>query len=196
MQKKTDVLVLNKSFVPIHIITWQRAMSLLIQDSARAIDSDYIVYDFSDWLLYSEVDDKYPKILTIKHKISLPSIIVLKNYNKLPIRDIKYSRETLFQRDNHTCAYCGGKFKPQLLTVDHILPRSLGGKTHWDNTVTACSECNGKKGNKTLEQTGMKLLYRPKKPKWVSPLTNIRSNKACKEWSIFLDRTLVNIGNN
>ena len=193
-KKKTDVLVLNKNFVPIHIITWQKAMSLLIQEAARAIDDDYIVYPFEDWLVFSEIDDRYPKVLTVKHKISLPEIIVLRKYDRLPVRDIKYSRQTLFQRDNYTCGFCGNKFDRKVLTVDHIVPRAQGGRTHWDNTVTACVSCNAMKADRTPEQAGMPLLFKPKKPKWVGPLTKIKADHPCKSWHKFLDRTLVNLG--
>jgi 5-methylcytosine-specific restriction endonuclease McrA len=194
MKKKPNVLVLNKNFVPIHIISWQKAMSLLIQEAARAIDDDYIVYGLEDWFIYSELDERFPKVLTVKHKISLPEIIVLRKYDRLPIRDVKYSRQTLFERDNFKCAYCGERFNKKDLTVDHITPRSLGGSTTWTNTISACYACNSKKANKTIEESGMKLLFQPKKPRWISPLTDIDKNHPCKSWTRFLDKTLVDLG--
>lgn len=192
--KKPDVLVLNRNFTPIHIITWQKAMSLLIQESARAIDHDYIVYDFEDWLVFSELDSTYPKVLTVKHKISLPEIVVLKFYDRLPYRDVKYSRQTLFQRDNFRCAYCGNSFAKHDLTVDHIVPRAQGGRTHWMNTVSSCTPCNARKADRTPEEAKMPLFFKPKKPKWVSPLSKITKEHPCKSWNKFLDKTLVQIG--
>lgn len=194
MKKKPDVLVLNRNFTPIHIISWQKAMSLLIQESARAIDDEYIVYEFNDWLVFSELDTRYPKVLTVKHKISLPEIIVLKFYDKLPYRDVKYSRQTLFQRDNYTCAYCGNQFPRSELTVDHITPRVYGGKTCWMNTVSSCMHCNSRKAGRTPEEANMPLLIKPKKPKWISPLSKITKEHPCKSWTRFLDKTLVKLG--
>ena len=194
MKKKPDVLVLNRNFTPVHIVAWQKAMSQLIQDNARAIDYDYIVYDFEDWLVFSEVDETYPKVLTVKHKISLPEIIVLKHYDRLPYRDVKYSRQTLFQRDNYACAYCGNIFDKKDLTVDHVVPRVQGGKTHWNNTVSSCFPCNSRKAGRTPEEAKMKLLHKPKAPKWISPLSKIKPDHPCKSWVKFLDKTLVKIG--
>ena len=194
MKKKPDVLVLNRNFTPVHIVTWQKAMSQLIQENARAIDHDYIVYEFEDWLLFSELDETYPKVLTVKHKISLPEIIVLKYYDRLPYRDVKYSRQTLFQRDNYTCAYCGSVFDRKDLTVDHVVPRVQGGKTHWKNTVTSCFPCNARKAGRTPEEAKMPLLIPLKAPKWTSPLSKISRHSSCKSWTKFLDKTLVNMG--
>lgn len=192
--KKPDVLVLNRNFTPVHIVSWQKAMSQLIQGNARAIDFDYIVYDFEDWLIFSEVDETYPKVLTVKHKIALPEIIVLRYYDRLPYRDVKYSRQTLFQRDNYTCAYCGDVFDKKDLTVDHVVPRVQGGKTHWKNTVTSCFPCNSRKAGRTPEEANMPLRYHPKAPKWISPLSKIGHAHQCKSWVRFLDKTLVNTG--
>ena len=191
-RKKPDVLVLNKNFIPIHIIEWGKAMSLIIQDNARAMDRDFVTYEFNDWLSFSEMNEnEYPHVATVSRKIALPEIIILRKYDRLPIRDVKYSRQTLFQRDNHTCAYCGKVFERKLLTIDHIVPRAQGGKTTWNNTISACTTCNSKKADRTPEQAGMHLRFKPKKPSWLSPLTNIGPEHPCKSWKKFTYRTLV-----
>lgn len=192
--RKPDVLVLNRSYIPIHIVTWQKAMSLIIQESARPLDRDFITYDLSDWFEFSNLYDNYPKIHTVRYNICIPEIIVLKQYDQLPVRDVKYSRQTLFQRDKFKCAYCGKKFDKKSLTVDHITPRSHGGHSNWSNTVSSCSECNRKKADRTPEQAGMKLLIKPRKPVWMSPLCEIQPNHPCKSWLKFMDRTLVDMG--
>lgn len=191
--KKHDVLVLNKSFIPIHIISWQKCMSLLIQESARALDRDFVTYDLPDWFAFSSTNKSYPAVQTIKHRILVPEVIVLKTYNHLPQRDVKYSRQTLFQRDKFKCAYCGYKFDKNSLTVDHILPRSKGGHSNWSNTVSCCKPCNFKKADRTPEQANMKLLVKPKKPVWFSPLSDVKANHPCKSWLKFMDRTLVDM---
>ena len=188
MKKKHDILVLNRNFVPIHIISWQKAMSLIIQDSARSLDRDVIAYDFSDWLLFSEKDNDYAKVATVRYNIAVPEIVVLKKYDRLPTRDVKYSRQTLFERDGHICGYCGMEFDKKHLTIDHITPRAQGGKTTWANTISACFQCNNKKADKTPEQAGMPLKYKPRKPGWFSPLTHIKPDHPCKSWFKFMSK--------
>lgn len=194
MQKrKNSVLVLNKVWIPIHIVEWQKAMSLIIQESVRPLDNDLIAYDFEDWINFSNLTEEYPKINTVKYKIALPEIILLKNYDRLPLRDVKYSRMTLFERDNFKCCFCGKKFPKLELTVDHIIPRSKGGLTNWSNTVSACRKCNSIKADKSVEEVNFKMHYKPKKPKWVSPISKLSPDHPCKSWNKFLDRTLVDI---
>ena len=192
--KKPDVLVLNRSYIPIHIIEWGKAMSLIFQETSRPLDRDLLTYTYADWLAFSCNNADYPMVRTIKYAVAVPEIIVLRDYDRLPIRDVKYSRQTLFQRDHFKCAYCGEHFDRKTLTVDHIMPRDRGGKTTWENTITACKPCNMKKGNHTLAQAGLKLLYHPRKPKWISPISGLKKEHPCKSWLKFLDRTLVDAG--
>ncbi len=192
-RKKPDILVLNKSYVPLHIIGWQKAMSLICQDSARPMDRDFVAYDFADWLLFSDTNvDDYPTVGTVSRKIAIPEIIVLRKYDRLPARDVKYSRQTLFERDHHTCGYCGKVFDKKDLTVDHIIPRSKGGMTTWKNTITSCFPCNSIKADRTPETAKMPLKFKPGKPVWFSPLTDIKPDHPCKSWLKFAGRVLVN----
>lgn len=194
MNKKfTDVLVLNKAWAPLHIIFWKKAMSLIYQDAARSLDIDFLSYEFKSWLEFSNQPQNhfYPTVSTIKHKICIPEIIVLTKYDRLPIRDVKYSRETLFSCYGFICAYCGKEFDKHELTVDHVTPRSKGGKTTFDNTVPACRSCNFLKADQTLSECGMKLRYKPRKPKWIGPLHHVRHGNFRPSWKKFMDRTLV-----
>lgn len=190
MKKLPDVLVLNKSYAAIHIIDWRKAISLVYQDAARAMDHEYVVYEFNDWLKFSDkFCGKLPTVETTSRKIVVPEIIVLKKYDKLPIRDVKYSRQSLFQRDNNKCGYCGGVFPRKELTIDHIIPKSKGGKTTWDNTVAACFKCNSRKADKTVEEAGMNLQFKAKKPKWYIPFDALNTYKSVHvpaAWSQFL----------
>lgn len=190
MKKKPDILVLNKSFVPIHIIEWQKCMSLIVQGAARALDRDLVAYDFDDWTRFSDSNaNDYPTVGTVTCKIAIPEIIILRKYDRLPTRDVKYSRQSLFQRDKYTCGYCGKIFDRKELTVDHILPRAHGGKTTWQNTITACFPCNSVKADKTPELAKMPLKFKPKKPAWFSPLTDLKPDHPCKSWRKFMFRT-------
>ena len=189
--KKPDVLVLNKNFLAIHIVAWQKAMSLIIQDAARPMDRDYMTYELSDWFIYSETVDDFPFIHTVSHKIAVPEIVILRKYDRLPIRDVKYSRQTLFQRDKFQCAYCGHVFEKKMLTVDHIMPKARGGKTTWDNTVTACFPCNSKKADRTPEMAGMHMIHKPRKPKWLSPIADVKAHGMLESWKRFTFRTVV-----
>jgi 5-methylcytosine-specific restriction endonuclease McrA len=192
--KKPDVLVLNRSYIAIHIIDWKKAMSLIFQGAARPLDRDFITYEYADWLDFSSMTQEYPTVATVNKHIAVPEIIVLKKYDRLPQRDVKYSRQTLFQRDKYRCGYCGGVFEKKQLTVDHIVPRAHGGKSNWTNTISACVPCNSQKADRTPEAAGMPLKFKPKRPRWLSPLADIKPNHPCKSWLRFTDNTLVDIG--
>jgi 5-methylcytosine-specific restriction endonuclease McrA len=166
-------------------------MSLIIQDAAHPLDTEFATYDFENWLTFSELHDTYVKIHTVKHAIAVPEIIVLRKYDRLPVRDVKYSRQTLFQRDKFHCAYCNNMFDRNELTVDHIIPRCRGGTSNWSNTVSACRPCNALKADRTPEQAGMILHIKPRKPVWLSPIADVRPDHPCKSWRKFMDRTLV-----
>ena len=185
-----DVLVLNRNHAALHICDWQKSMSLIYQDAARALDRDGIVYEFPDWLVFSEIENDYPVIHTTSKRIAVPEIIVLMKYDRLPTRETKYSRQTLFHRDRHTCAYCGQAFRREDLTVDHIKPRAQGGTTTWLNTITACKPCNGTKANRTPEEASMHLRFKPKKPVWLSPLMHVKADHPCQTWLRYTNQTV------
>lgn len=195
--KKNDVLVLNKSYIPIHIIDWKKSMSLIFQETAKPLDRDLITYSFDEWMLFSsdKISCDYPKINTVKYKMAIPEIILLKTYNRLPHRDVKYSRQTLFERDGFRCYLCNNIFERKELTVDHVVPRSKGGVTTWDNTITCCKNCNSIKGNKDLSDLSLKPFFLPKRPRWISPI-NFTTKIKMSSWEKFMDRTLVDIGDN
>lgn len=190
MKKLHDVLVLNKAWIPIHIVCWKKSMSLIYQDHAHSLDREFIAYDFKNWLEYSTKNaDDYAKVHSANWTIAIPEIIVLTKYDKLPARDVKYSRENIFHRDHYKCQYCGQVFPAKQLTVEHVIPKHHGGKAVWNNIVSACSPCNNKKANRTPEQAHMRLLKKPTKPSWLNPLTNARGKtQICVSWKKFMDR--------
>lgn len=181
-----DTLVLNKSFCAIQIIDWKKSMSLLYQDLAEVVDENYTQYGFDDWCQLSELMRENPSgfVHTSRLKIAIPDIIRLKKYDRLPSRDVKFTRKNIYQHYKRRCCYCGDTFSSKELNLDHVIPKSRGGKTDWLNVVTSCIECNTKKMNRTPEEAGMKLLVKPIKPKWkgsksfieFSPYMNIKTS--------------------
>jgi len=141
-----SVLVLNASYEAIHICDVRRALKLVLKGVAQP----------------EEVSDRVIRAATIS--IPVPYVIRLSTYIRIPHRTVKFSRRNVFLRDRHTCQYCGGVFSPGDLTLDHVIPRSRGGETAWDNVVTACKACNHRKGDRTPREAGMFPLKNPKTP--------------------------------
>jgi 5-methylcytosine-specific restriction endonuclease McrA len=186
-----DVLVLNKCFIPLHIISWKRAMTLLIQDKCKVTDEDYIQYTCDLWIDQTkmlEESDDFHFIHTPRYRIALPHVIVLTAFDKLPKNQVKYSRESLFQRDKNSCAYCGNVFKRDQLTIDHINPKSAGGIKSWKNTITACKACNSKKADRTPDEAYMPLKFQPKEPSWFQQIKSLTEKIGLKrQWLPYID---------
>ena len=206
MSKMTaGTLVLNRSWLAVQICTVKRAISLLYQGHARVVDEDFQAYNFTDWSQVSQEMVYVPEefIHSPSVQIKIPRVIVLTLYDKLPKSKISFNRKNIFERDKYTCQYCGKKppsrtdavkwLDTNILNLDHVLPRSRGGKTTWTNTVVSCYKCNTKKGDSTLRELGWKLRAKPKAPEW-RPTINIPTRvKPRKEWVNFLDLTYWNI---
>lgn len=192
MKKKYLTLVLNKYYYPIHLISWKRAISLLYQGIALSLDQDFIAYNYDSWVDYSRLPDfdetYYNFVSSPSITVAVPDVLVLKKYEHLPMRDVKYTRENVFHRDKNRCAYCGKKFKNADLTIDHIIPKSRGGDNSWKNTITSCKFCNNKKADRTPREADMILLYRPIEPRWTDALSKVKSYPDVRPtWIKFLD---------
>jgi 5-methylcytosine-specific restriction endonuclease McrA len=181
----SPVLVLNRYFVPITVTSVKRAFIMLYCGIAKAVDGNYATFDFESWAQISDIKEE-DAVRTISKIIKIPRVIVLVRYDRMPKKDVKFNRINIFRRDDDTCQYCREKFPRSELTIDHVVPRTLGGKSVWENVVCCCIDCNRRKGGRTPEEAGMKLKVKPKKPLW-SPLSNV-SVKAIKykEWEPFL----------
>ncbi len=168
-----SVLVLNKTFVAVHIISVRRAFCLLCKDLAEVVSLDegqFNTYDFASWSELSsfrasnfrkEEDDW---VRTPTSEIQAPRVIRLLGYDKLPKQTVKFNRRNIFARDHNQCQYCGKKFPTSELSLDHVIPRTQGGGTTWDNIVCACVDCNVRKGGRTPRQANMTLIRKPEKP--------------------------------
>jgi 5-methylcytosine-specific restriction endonuclease McrA len=180
------VLVLNKSFLPVQITTVRRAFCLLYAGMAKAVNSQYETFDFESWRqLRLQVNEE--RIGLVDRMIKVPRVILLIAYDRVPKRRIRFSRHNIFARDKNTCQYCGKKFPTTDLNLDHVVPRSQGGITTWENVVCSCHRCNRMKGGKTPEQAGMYLVTPPRRPSWTPPLNVSLKDVIRKEWVPFLD---------
>jgi 5-methylcytosine-specific restriction endonuclease McrA len=190
-----SVLVLNRLFMAIHVISVRRAFCLLCKELAEVVsveDGQYSSYDFESWREVSEFrarlnqpDDDW--IRTVHFQIQVPRIIRLLFYEKLPKQTVKFNRRNIFARDNNRCQYCGRKFATQDLSLDHVTPRSKGGQSTWTNIVCACLRCNVRKGGRTPREAGISLIRQPEKPRR-SPLLNLKlTNSKYQSWKTFLD---------
>jgi 5-methylcytosine-specific restriction endonuclease McrA len=185
-------LVLNKGWVPIGFASVRRAMELLVTDRAQAIlPDDYSVHNFDSWADLRLLDDEI-RIRTVSLEIKVPEIIRLNTYTGVPQHKLKLSRRNLFRRDNCTCQYCGKQLKSEDATIDHVIPRALGGKTTWLNCVIACLKCNSKKDDKTLAQCGMRLIKIPVAPNGMASI-RIPVFKKRISWDKFISEAYWNI---
>ena len=195
-----NVLVLNKYYQAIRVVNVRRAISLLCRDMAEVIhietdaagQSKWQNLDFVSWRELSEAKAEfepaeYDWIHTVRFQIAVPRIIRLLIYEKLPKQDVKFNRRNIYARDGNRCQYCGKKYSTSELSLDHVLPRSQGGKATWENIVCCCVRCNVRKGGRTPEQARIHLITKPVKPKR-SPVINIRlADTKYSSWKQFLD---------
>jgi 5-methylcytosine-specific restriction endonuclease McrA len=192
----SDVLVLNRSFFAVQIVSWRRAISLVYSNLARVVDEDYRTYSFEDWRELSSILEREPSgfVHTPSFKIAIPDVISLRFFDGLPKAEVKFTRRNIYEHYGYRCAYCGHKFTTSDLNLEHVIPRSRGGKTDWANVVTSCIPCNLKKGSRLPDEAGMKLLVHPSRPKWTgSAAVAYRPGFRIKaSWQRFIDNVYWN----
>src|SRR5438552_14539751 len=191
-----SVLGLNKLFLAIHISSVRRAFCLLCKDLAEVVsleDGQFATYSFHTWREVSEYRSRHFRqedddwIRTVNSEIQVPRVIRLVSYEKLPRQTVKFNRRNIFARDHNQCQYCGRKYPTSELSLDHVIPRSQGGQSVWDNIVCACVNCNVRKGGRTPKQAHMSLIRKPEKPRR-SPLLNLKlTQRKYQSWQQFLD---------
>ena len=137
-----QVLVLNASYEPLNITTWRRAVVMMLKGKAESLEHD--------------------PCRELRQGTHLPTVIRLRQYVRVPFRQLPLTRRNVFQRDNHTCQYCGSR--DDQLSIDHVMPRSRGGGDTWENVTTACLSCNVRKGNRTPKEAAMPLTHVPRRP--------------------------------
>jgi len=182
----SHVLVLNRVFQAVQVTSVRKAFSLFYKGHVRAVLPDYSTYEFENWCdIPPQPQDEV--VLTPSMAIRVPRVVALKDFDRLPRQDVKFSRHNIYLRDGNRCQYCGHKFSSSELSLDHVVPKSQGGRSTWENIVCCCVECNVKKGGRTPEQAHLHLITKPVKPKR-SPVINIRlADERYQSWKQFLD---------
>ncbi len=196
----SHVLVLNKMWMAIRVVDGRGAFQLLCRSMAEVIrvdDGSYQGHTLESW---GDVADTlrgmrkadpevahYDWVRTVRADLPVPKVIRLLGYDKLPAQGVKLNRRNIFARDKNLCQYCGGSFPTSELSLDHVVPRSQGGGTSWENLVCSCVKCNSRKGGRTPKQAHMPLITVPVKPRR-NPVLSVRVGSAkYASWKAFLD---------
>lgn len=188
------VLVLNRLWQPVNIVGVRRAFSLLMQEHAQALDNtsgSFQMLNAEDWIQFSlsnPPEHDFDAIQTIKMRIRIPTVLLLREYDRVPTKEVKFNRRNVFDRDDHTCQYCGHGYNERDLNLDHVIPRDQGGRTTWENIVTSCIRCNTQKANRMPHQAGMRLLKKPTRPKWRPFVSLVDEQDPEPEWMQFIGK--------
>lgn len=180
------VLVLDASFAPVAVVNWQDAFTMLYAGLAKSEDNRK--HKPPQVIEYS----RDGAVVGVRRNIRVPSVIQLGDIVPTWKRRVRFCRKSIFSRDGFVCQYCGHPFMSEDLTYEHVVPRSQGGKTTWENVVTACVDCNQKKANRTPEQANMRLLRKPRKPSHVLEVSvKMDLRQVPEEWQPYWDQTLL-----
>jgi 5-methylcytosine-specific restriction endonuclease McrA len=163
------VLLLDSTYEPLKVISWMKAMRLIVSGGAEIVE---------------ESDEQL--IRSASKTWRMPSVI--RQFNKFKRKkDVQFSRINIYLRDGWTCQYCGKRKQTSELTFDHVTPRAAGGQTTWTNIVAACQPCNHKKANRTPERARMALIKQPIKPRWLPSQIILRLKTIPKKWQPYID---------
>jgi 5-methylcytosine-specific restriction endonuclease McrA len=190
------VLVLNRLWQAVNVCTARRALTLLFEGHAQVVLSDgdgvFQTFSFSQWRSFSAQQPHPETIATVSFKIRIPRVILLVMFDRMPKKEVKFTRHNIFERDRNTCQYCGEVFERKDLNLDHVIPRDHGGPTTWENIVCSCIPCNTLKANRTPQEAGMHLVRKPKRPKW-RPFVQVSVGIQHDSWKHFLDLAYWNV---
>lgn len=183
-----SVLILNKNWIPINTTTARHSFSLIYSDHAKALlieENKFQPLEWKEWasLKVKDCDDT---IKTVNGNIKIPNVIILNYNDKIPKQTIKFTQKNVWERDNFTCQYTGKKLNKNTGNIDHVIPKSQGGRSCWENCVLAHKDINSKKADKTPEQAGLKLIKKPIVPRIMPVSFYIKNTDDIKDWSIFL----------
>jgi 5-methylcytosine-specific restriction endonuclease McrA len=191
------VLVLNRLWQAVNVCTVRRALTLLFQGHAQVVfnsgDDNFQTFNFDQWRDFSVSEPHPDSIHAISFKIRVPRVIQLILFDRMPKKEVKFTRFNIFERDKNTCQYCGSVCDRNDLNLDHVIPRERGGPTSWENIVCSCIKCNTRKANRTPQEAGMHLIRRPKRPKW-RPFVEIHLTLHPHDsWKHFIDLAYWNV---
>jgi 5-methylcytosine-specific restriction endonuclease McrA len=196
-----NVLLLNAHYMAMRVVSVRRAFCLLFKRDrahrpvAEIVDIEdgrYVSYDFDDWAELSAFKREFEParhdwIRTVRFDLVVPRIVRVLSFSRLPRQEVKFNRRNLFARDHNTCQYCGRRVPTSELSLDHVIPRSQGGKNGWENVVCSCLKCNVRKGGRTPAEAHMRPIRPPVKPRR-NPVVSIKlSDHRYASWKQFLD---------
>jgi len=166
-----QTLVLSASYEPLRIVPWQKAITLLFQGKVEVI----------------AVHDREIRGVTVR--VRLPSVLRLLRHVRMKrfFYEAPFSRSNVYARDDHRCQYCARRLSPAQLTFDHVIPVARGGQKGWENIVTCCIPCNRRKGDRTPDQAGLRLIRRPRRPQTLPALSmSLGLRRAPESWRDYL----------
>lgn len=185
-------LVLNRHWLAIDTVSVRRALCMLYMDVARAVAPEtFELHDWGSWAAL-QVEDGQPRIRSVRFEIRVPEIVLLHVFDRVPRKRVIFSRRNLFRRDQFTCQYCGRQPGRDELSIDHINPRSHGGKSTWANCVVACLKCNKRKADRTIPESGLALIRVPQEPTW-SPYLSLNLGRRRVSWEKFISEKYWNV---
>jgi 5-methylcytosine-specific restriction endonuclease McrA len=159
-------LVLNRDWLPVGVATVARSLALVATDRARVVDPEtFTLHSWSEWTALKPAADE-PAIVAVSFRMRVPEVVALARYDRVPRQVVAFSRRNIFRRDRNTCQYCGKRPAADELSIDHVVPRSRGGTSTWENCVLACLGCNRRKADRTPREAGMRLRVMPVRPSW------------------------------
>ncbi len=194
------VLTLNRIFPPIRVIDVRRALCLLVTGSAEVIDTEdphLATYDFGSWhelsMLRAEFEaEKHAWVGLVRGCVAAPQVVRLTRFDRhrrVRSGGVALNRRNIYFRDGNTCQYCGKRFPTSELSLDHVIPRSRGGRDTWENLVCACTSCNSRKADKTPAQVRMRLIRVPRALKTQAQLIRVQH----ASWAQFVDEAYWNV---
>lgn len=188
---RPTVLVLNRNWQAVNAATPKDAFCHLISGSATAL---YIVshdemypLEWEEWMEVPVLPSD-PSIATVRGSIKIPTVIILRDYSKIPTRKPKLNSRSIRERDRNRCQYTGKFLRPDEGSIDHIVPRSRGGQDSWDNCVWASKSINSKKGSRLPEEAGLSLLREPFEMREMPVSAFIRNTYEVDDWKFFLPK--------
>ena len=185
---RPTVLVLNRHWQAIDVKTPAEAFSMMATGAASGLDitaEGMRPVPWTEWLTL-EVRDQDNPVRTVRGPVRAPTVVVLARYARMPRRRLSFSLRGLWERDGGVCQYTGRRLQPGEGNIDHVVPRSRGGNTSWDNCVLADKRVNHRKGNRTPDEAGLKLVRAPQTPRELPATAFIRNTHAIPDWEMFL----------
>lgn len=180
-------LVLNRHWAPIATVPIRTALVMLCRGTVQAVcPQSYELFEIQGWINRSREVPRADRVVqTPKLALHQPEIVLLRAFGGIPRRQLAFTRKNLYRRDDYTCQYCLQRKPSGQLTIDHVIPRSRGGQSSWENCVLACVGCNTRKANKSLREAGFKLPQNPRRPTW-NPLEEVQGERVPEAWHSFL----------